>query len=254
MRHSCPRRLFADGSFVKENEYEDRSHSSDENGRRSAEEITRVVLRPLASPLPLAFFAFGVGSLLLSGQQLGLVPLDETRVVALVIGLFVFPLQALAAVFAFLARETLGATAIGLISASWLTTAVTSYTLPPGTTTTTLGLFQLALTAILLMLGFVGLSGKPLLAAVILLAAARYGLDGLHDLTVFAPAEVVSGVLGVVIFLFALYGGLALGLEDVKHRTVLPFGRRGEALDAIEGDIGDQIGPVEQEAGVRKQL
>lgn len=37
---------------------------------KRVEDITRVVPRPLASPLPLAFFAFGVGSLLLSGQQL----------------------------------------------------------------------------------------------------------------------------------------------------------------------------------------
>lgn len=57
-------------------------------------------------------------------------------------GLFVFPLQALAAVLAFLARETLGATAIGVISASWLATSVTTYTLPPGTPTTTMGLFE----------------------------------------------------------------------------------------------------------------
>lgn len=211
-------------------EGEDRSHSSDEEGRWSAEEITRVVLRPLATPLPLAFFAFGTGSFLLSGQQLGIVPLDETRVVAL------------------------GATAIGLFSASWLTTAVTSYTLPPGSTVVTLGLFQLALMTVLVLLGIAGVSGKPLISAIILLAALRFGLDGLYNLSDLTALEFASGVFGVVIFLFALYGGLALTLEDVKHRTVLPFGRRGEALDAIEGDIGDQIGPVEKEAGVRKQL
>ena len=250
----CSRSLCADGSSVSENEQEDRSHSSDEDGRQSVEEITRVVLRPLGTPLPLAFFAFGVGSLLLSGQQLGIIPLDETRVVALVLGLFVFPLQALAAVFAFLARETLGATAVGLISATWLTTAVTSYTLPPGSTTITLGIFQLSLAIVLLLLGVIGLSGKPLISAIILQGSIRYVLDGLYDLTSFGPAEIASGVFGVLIFLFVLYSGLALGLEDVKHRTVLPFGRRGEALDAIEGDIGDQIGPVEKEPGVRKQL
>ena len=221
---------------------------------RSVESMTRVVLRPLASPLPLAFFAFGIGSLLLGGQQLGLIPPDETKVVALMLGAFVFPLQAVAAVFAFLARETLGATAIALISASWLANALVSYTLPPGTPTATMGLFQLSLAVVLLLLGAVGISGKPLLAAVILVASIRYGLDGVYELTGVAPLEIASGVLGLVVFLFALYGGLALGLEDVKHRTVLPFGRRGEARDAIEGDLADQIGPIEHEAGVRKQL
>jgi succinate-acetate transporter protein len=120
---------------MSDNERKNRARRPDENedGEKRVEDITRVVLRPLASPLPLAFFAFGVDSLLLSGQQLGLIPLDETRMVAIVMGLFVFLLQALAAVFAFLARETLGAPAISMISTSWLATSVTTYTLPPGT-------------------------------------------------------------------------------------------------------------------------
>jgi len=66
--------------------------------------------------------------------------------------------------------------------------------------------------------------------------------------------QAASGVIGCIIFLFSLYGGLALGLEDALHRTVLPFGRRGEALQAIEGDLSEQVGPIEKEAGVRKQL
>ncbi len=34
---------------------------------------------------------------------------------------FVFPLELLATVFAFLARDTLGATTLGLFTTSWLT-------------------------------------------------------------------------------------------------------------------------------------
>ncbi len=89
---------------------------------------------------------------------------------------------------------------------------------------------------------------------VILLAFFRYGLNGLYELTASGSAQVASGVIGCVIFLFSLYGGLALGLEDAQHRIVLPFGRRGEARRAFEGDLGEQVGPVETEAGVRKQL
>jgi succinate-acetate transporter protein len=70
--------------------------------------MTRIVLRPLASPLPLAFFAFGAGSLLLSGLQLGLIPTSETRSVALAQAAFVFPPLALFSVLAYLSRETLG--------------------------------------------------------------------------------------------------------------------------------------------------
>ena len=96
--------------------------------------------------------------------------------------------------------------------------------------------------------------GKPLLSAVILLAFFRYGLNGLYGLTASGGVEVASGVIGCAIFLFSLYGGLALGLEDAQHRTVLPFGRMGEARRAFEGDLGEQVGPVDKEAGVRKQL
>ncbi len=86
------------------------------------------------------------------------------------------------------------------------------------------------------------------------LAFFRYGLNGLYELLALGWIHTVSGIIGCVIFAISLYGGLALALEDVQHRTVLPFGRRGEARNAIEGDLGEQIGPVEKEAGVRKQL
>jgi succinate-acetate transporter protein len=112
----------------------------------------------------------------------------------------------------------------------------------------------LALAVVLLCLGVIGLLGKPLLSVVILLAFSRYGLNGLYEFTASGGLQAASGVIGCVIFLFSLYGGLALGLEDAQHRTVLPFGRRGEALQAIEGDLSEQVGPIEKEAGVRKQL
>jgi succinate-acetate transporter protein len=224
------------------------------DSQRMIEERTRIVLRPLASPLPLAFFAFGVGSLMLSGQQLGLIPDSETRTLALILGLFVFPLQALAAVLSFVARETLGATALGLISGSWLAGSAIMYTSPPDATTAAYGIFQICIAVMLLLLGVIGLQGKPLISAIILLAFFRFGLNGFFELTAAPWTQPVSGVIGLLIFLFALYGGLALGLEDAQHRTVLPLGRRGEALEAVEGDLSDQVGPIEKEAGVRKQL
>ncbi len=222
--------------------------------QRKVEEITRIVLRPLASPLPLAFFTFGVGSILQSAFQFGLIPQDESRNLAIIFGGIIFPSMFLAAVFAFLSRETLGATALGLISFSWLATSLVTYTSAPDPTSAALGVLNLALAAILLLLGTLGVLGKPVLSAVILLAFFRYGLNGLYELTASATAQTTSGVVGCLIFAAALYGGLALGLEDVQHRTVLPFGRRGEAREAIEGGVSEQVGPVEKEAGVRKQL
>ncbi len=91
--------------------------------QKKIEGITRIVLRPVASPLPLAFFASGAGSLMLSGLQLGLIPASETRSVAIVQAAFVFPPLALSSVLAFLSRETLGATIMALTSFSWSPTA-----------------------------------------------------------------------------------------------------------------------------------
>ena len=45
----------------------------DKDSQRGIEGFTRIVLRPLASPLPLGFFAFGIGSVLQSAFQLGLI-------------------------------------------------------------------------------------------------------------------------------------------------------------------------------------
>src|SRR5215208_6720001 len=96
-----------------------RGNDLTQNGsQRWVENTTRIVLRPLASPLPLAFFAFGVGSLMTSGLQLGLIPQQESRELALIFGAFVFPPMLLCAVLSFFGREPLGATALGLISFS----------------------------------------------------------------------------------------------------------------------------------------
>ncbi|HKH75679.1 MAG TPA: hypothetical protein VKA51_01855 [Rubrobacteraceae bacterium] len=89
-----------------------------ENSRRRVEEVTRVVLRPIASPLPLAFLPFGVGSRLQSGLQFGRVPRAEIPNVALLLGGVVFPAMLVAGVLALLAREPLVATLLGLISFS----------------------------------------------------------------------------------------------------------------------------------------
>lgn len=215
---------------------------------------TRIFLRPLASPIPLAFFAFGVGSFLQSTLQLGWVSQNEVRDLALILGAFVFPAELVAAVFAFLARETLGATVLGIFSFAWLGSALVIYSSAPEVTSGPLGFFDLSLAAILVCLGAIAAMGKPLLAVVILLASVRFGLNGLYEILGSVAVQTASGYVGLVIALISLYGGVAFGIEDVQHRTVLPLGRRGEAARAFEGDVGEQVGPVETEAGVRKQL
>ncbi|MDP9409972.1 MAG: acetate uptake transporter family protein [Actinomycetota bacterium] len=215
---------------------------------------TRIFLRPLASPVPLAFFAFGVGSFLQSTLQFGWVSQAEVRDVALILGAFVFPAELVAAIFAFLSRETLGATVLGLFSFAWLGSALVVYASAPDVTSGPLGFFDLSLAVILVCVGVIAATGKPVLAAVILLASARFALNGLYEILGSSGVQTASGYLGLLIAAVSLYGGAAFGIEDVQHRAVLPLARRGEAARAFEGDLGEQIGPVETEAGVRKQL
>ena len=107
---------------------------NDGNYQERIEGKTRIFLRPLASPVPLAFFAFGVGSFLQSTMQLGWVSQDEVRDVALILGAFVFPAEIVAAIFAFLSHETLGATVRGIFSFAWLGSALVVYSFAPDMT------------------------------------------------------------------------------------------------------------------------
>ena len=53
---------------------------------------------------------------------------------------------------------------------------------------------------------------------------------------------------------FALYGGLALLVEDWASETVFPGARRGRARTSLEGGFGHQIEHAERAPGVRRQL
>jgi hypothetical protein len=66
--------------------------------------------------------------------------------------------------------------------------------------------------------------------------------------------EHVGGVIAFVLSGLALYSGLAFLLEDSRQREVLPLFRRGDARDAIEGNLADQLRGLDTEAGVRTQL
>jgi hypothetical protein len=64
----------------------------------------------------------------------------------------------------------------------------------------------------------------------------------------------VAGVTGLALAAVALYAALAFELEDVRHRTVIATGRRGDGSDALSGSVAGELADVVHEAGVRKQL
>lgn len=220
---------------------------------REHPDFTRIVLRPIGSGLPLGFFSFGIGMLIAACQALEWIPVDEQRQVGMVQMAFVFPLELLAAVFAFLARDTLGATSLGLFTASWLTLGWAAIDSPPGSTSVTIGIYLFGFATAVLLLATLSTLGRPLFSVLLVLAATRsvlagaWNVGGPHDLLT------VSGVAALALAAFAMYGGLALGLEDVKQREVLPLFRRGAASEAFEG-YEQQLERLEAEPGVRQAL
>src|SRR5437588_13067760 len=103
----------------------------------------RIFVRPLASALPLGFFAFGLGMATLGAEGVGWVSGKDLHVAGLLLAAYVFPLELLATIVAFLARDTMGATALGLFTTSWLAIGLATINAQPGETSKALGIFLL---------------------------------------------------------------------------------------------------------------
>ncbi|MEW2157870.1 GPR1/FUN34/YaaH family transporter [Streptomyces sp. NPDC007189] len=218
------------------------------------EALTRIMLRPLASSLPLGFFAFGTGSILLTAVQLQWVPPAQSRPVMLLVLVFVVPLELVSGLLAFLARDGGAACGLSVLGCAWAGNALVSLSGPPGQPSPALAVFLLSVAPLMLLLSAAALPGKPLFAVLLLIGACRFALTGVYDAGGGAVLRTAAGWTGVVLAAFALYGGFALLLEDSAQRTVLPLGRRGRARTSLQGDLGHQLDRTEREAGVRRQL
>src|SRR3954470_21059932 len=124
----------------------DSIHSND----GSVERATRIMLRPLANPLPLGFLALGAGTLVVAGLQLGWIAPTEGRSVALILLAFVFPLQFLASVLGYLSRDVVAGTGMGVLAATWLSISLVTVHARPGSTSGALGLLLVFVGAALL--------------------------------------------------------------------------------------------------------
>ncbi len=201
----------------------------------------RVVLRPIATPLPLGFLALAAGTLLVSALQLDWIAPTQGEDVGLILLAFVFPLQLIACVFGYLGRDVVAGTGMGLLAGTWLSIALVTLTASrPGATSDALGLFLiLAGTAMLIPFTAAWLS-KLVAAAVLGTTALRFALTGLFQLTGDPGLETAAGIVGLILLAVAIYAALALALEDSRGEPILPIGRRGS--------------PADSEAGIRPQL
>jgi uncharacterized protein len=208
----------------------------------------RIVVRPYATSLALGFFSFGIGMLLLGGVANGWLHPSDRHTVGL------FPLEFLSAVIAFLARDTFGATGLGLFATSWLTLGLADTQASQDTISRAVGLYEFGFAFTIALLAIAAISGKPLIAAILGVSAVRGALAGVHEWHGPAWAWTASGWIGVAIFAIAMYGGLAFLLEDVQKQQVLPVFRRGSSRESLEGDLNAQLADLADEAGVRKTL
>lgn len=224
------------------------------NGRRRRhEEHVRIFLRPIGSALPLGFFSFGIGMLLLGAQALAWIPLYEQKNVGMMLVAFVFPLELLATVVAFLARDTLGATTLGLFTTSWLSLGWSEMSSPPGAKSVTTGIYLFGFAAVAILLAVMSTLGKPFFSALLGVAATRMVLSGYYEVGGSQEWLRVAGGFAIALTALALYGGTALALEDARHRELLPLFRRNAADEAFHG-FEAQLARIEREPGVRQQL
>ncbi|MDP5181826.1 hypothetical protein QOZ88_04190 [Blastococcus sp. BMG 814] len=222
-------------------------------GRDAVDAAVRVTLRPTATPLPISFLGLALASTVFAVVELGWLAPDQGRVAALVAVAATVPLQLLAAVFGFLARDPVAGTGCALMAVTWAVTGLTTLTSPPGATVPGLGVLLLAAGAGTLVPATAG-SATPLPAAVLALVGVRFAVTGVYQLTASPAWGATAGWVGLGVAGVAAYAALALELEGVHHRAVLPVGRRGTARAAAQGDEVFDAGELAREPGVRPRL
>jgi succinate-acetate transporter protein len=198
-----------------------------------------VFIRPVANPLPLGVLALGAATLLVSGLQLEWLEPTDGAQVGMILVAFVFPLQLVVSVFAFLTRDVVAGTGMGILAGTWVSAGLVLLTGAPGSTSDALGLLLLFAAAAMLVPAAAASTGKLVAFAVLATTALRFAVTGAYELTTADGWKTAAGVVGLVLCVLAVYAALAMALEDVLDRTVLPIGRRG---------------PIDGEPGVRPQL
>jgi len=216
-------------------------------------EQTRIVLRPIGSALPLGFFSFGIGMLILGCSGIGWIPAGEQKDVGMTLISFVFPLELIATIVAFLARDTLGATTLGLFTTSWLSLGWADVNSAPGSTSVTVGIYLFGLATVASLLALLAIPAKPFFSVLLGASVVRMVLSGAYETGAGRVPERAAGGFGLALAALAMYGGAALALEDSRQREVLPLFRRGGAVAAFQG-YDAQLTRLEAEPGVRQQL
>ncbi|MFD8478010.1 acetate uptake transporter family protein [Kitasatospora sp. NPDC059673] len=213
--------------------------------------MTRISLRPIASPMPLGFFAVAIASAVTSSLQLGLIDGAYRQAVSLTV-FSAFVLQLLVGILAFGARDVIAATLMAGFAGAWLSFGLVTATDAPGGARV-LGVLNLTFTVFAALMASVA-RPKKALWAVLLVATPRYLVAGLAGVTGVEWLGRAAGGLGMLLTLVAMYTAYALMLEELRGRDVLPIGRSGPVEHAMHAELAEQLHRLERQAGVRRTL
>jgi len=214
-----------------------------------------VVLRPLATPLPLGFLALFAATLSFATMQLGWVPKDQGATIALGVLVLTVPAQLVASIMGFLARDPAAATGMGVLAGTWAAVSLATLTSPPGATSAALGVILFAAAAAMVVPAVAG-HAKVVGSAVMALSAVRFAVTGVAQVSGAKGWLTAAGWTGIALAALAFYAALAFELEGTAGRAVLPLPRRGEAATAVDPEASAQEahGDLAHQPGVRQQL
>jgi uncharacterized protein len=212
----------------------------------------QIVLRPIGSPLTVGMSGLAIASFVESGLSLGWIRASQARYAGLILVAVPFVLQLTACVFSYLARDGATAAAIGVLSTTWLAVGLIQIVSGSTAASGALGLL-LIMSGVTLALSSAAMGrAKPLPALVFLLAAARFGSDGVHQLGSGAFWQDLARIIGLIVAGIAAYCVLAFELEGIEHRPVLPTFRRGRGRAALLGPVEARLEGASSEPGVRQ--
>ncbi|RFM30106.1 acetate uptake transporter [Deminuibacter soli] len=191
--------------------------------------VTQIVIKDTsANPAPLGLLGFGTTTILLNLHNAGCYPLNS---MIIGMGLFVGGIaQLIAGVQEFKKNNTFGATAFCAYGSFWLSLIVI-WLLPKTGAGAALASDEKALAAYLFIWGlftlfmfFGSLRLSRMLQVVFATLTVLFFLLAIGDYTGNAGIKTFAGYEGVVCGLSAFYGSVALVLNEVYGKTVLPLG------------------------------
>jgi succinate-acetate transporter protein len=165
------------------------------------------------------------------------------------------PVQLIASVMGFLARDPVAATGMGILAGTWAAITLATLTSPPGAASAGLGVILLGSAAAMLVPALAG-HAKVVASTVMALSAARFAVTGIAELTGDKPWMTAAGWTGIALAALSFYAALAFELEGTAKRDVLPLLRRGKAAAAVDRSTHPRqaAGDLAREPGVREQL